>query len=69
MDYFVSYHTARGRFSIEWPTAKVVSLNGESIDNNVVQDTSASPASFLFGFSRMSLLAVGAFFTALSWGT
>jgi hypothetical protein len=68
-DYFVSYHTARGRFSIEWPTAKVVSLNGESIDNNVVQDTSASPASFLFGFSRMSLLAVGAFFTALSWGT
>jgi hypothetical protein len=69
MDYFVSYHTARGRFSIEWPTGTVVSLNGESIGDNVVEDTSASPATFSFGFSKMSLLAFGALFTSLSWTT
>mmetsp|Transcript_9119 Transcript_9119/g.16520 ORF Transcript_9119/g.16520 Transcript_9119/m.16520 type:complete len:181 (-) Transcript_9119:33-575(-) len=67
MDSFVSYHTARGRFSIEWPTGTVVSLNGESIGDNVVEDNSASPATFSFGFSKLSMLAFGALFTSFAW--
>jgi hypothetical protein len=63
-DYFVSYHTARGRFSIEWPTGKVVSLNGEPLAGNVVEDTSASPATFVFGFLT-TLLAFAALFAVL----